>query len=65
MSQDTPLAGSFEALERAQLRAWAALSPGLKLDFFEEMVALAWRSGALTPARLALRDQARAAPATE
>lgn len=57
MSTTNPLDFSFEDTERAQLRAWAALSPGIKLDFFEEMVALAWRSGALAPERLALRDR--------
>ena len=47
----------YEALERAQLLAWAALSAREKIAFFEEMVALAWASGALRPERLALRDQ--------
>ena len=47
----------YEQLERAQLLAWAALSTRDKIDFFEEMVALAWASGALRPERLALRDQ--------
>ncbi|MEN1928440.1 hypothetical protein WCE37_05475 [Luteimonas sp. MJ250] len=32
------------------------VSAGAKIDFFEEMVELAWRSGALAPERLALRD---------
>jgi hypothetical protein len=64
MTAATPLDFSFEDAERAQLRTWAALSPGIKLDFFEEMVELAWRSGALTPERLALRDRPTT-PATE
>lgn len=55
-TQPTPQC-SFEDAERAQLRAWAGLSADVKIDFFEEMVALAWRSGALAPERLALRDQ--------
>jgi hypothetical protein len=29
---------------------------GVEIDFFEEMVKLAWHSGALAPERLALRD---------
>lgn len=37
--------------------AWARLSADVKIDFFEEMVALAYRSGALAPERLALRDK--------
>ena len=57
MTPDTPLAFGFEDAERAQLRAWARLSTTVKLDFFEEMVALAYLSGALTPERLALRDK--------
>ncbi len=56
MSTPSPLAFGFEDAERAQLRAWASLSTAAKLDFFEEMVELAWRSGALAPERLALRD---------
>ncbi|MEN1956581.1 hypothetical protein [Luteimonas changyuni] len=47
---------SFADAERAQLMAWVGLSAGVKIDFFEEMVELAWRSGALAPERLALRD---------
>lgn len=46
-----------EALERLQLQQWAALSTAAKIDFFEEMVQLAYSSGALRPERLALRDQ--------
>ena len=47
---------SFADAERAQLMAWVRLSAGAKIDFFEEMVELAWHSGALAPERLALRD---------
>lgn len=49
---------SPEALERAQLLAWAGLSTQAKIAFFKEMIELAWRSGALAPERLAMRDQA-------
>ncbi|HST44345.1 MAG TPA: hypothetical protein VLK29_03875 [Luteimonas sp.] len=56
MTSVPPLA-SFEEVERAQLMAWARLSADAKIDFFEEMVALAYQSGALAPERLALRDQ--------
>lgn len=48
---------SFEDAERAQLIEWVRLSAGAKVDFFEEMVELAYRSGALAPERLALRDR--------
>lgn len=48
---------SFEDAERAQLRAWVELDTGAKIDFFEEMIELAYHSGALAPERLALRDQ--------
>lgn len=52
------LAGvTFEDAERAQLRAWDGLSTAAKIDFFEEMIELAYRSGALSPERLALRDR--------
>lgn len=47
----------FATLERLQLRQWAVLSTAAKLDFFEEMIQLAYSSGALRPERLALRDQ--------
>jgi hypothetical protein len=47
---------TFDALERAQLRGWIGLSSGEKVEFFEEMVQLAYQSGALAPERLALRD---------
>ena len=57
MYDDTPLDYSFEDAELAQLRAWTGLSADVKIDFFEEMVELAWSSGALAPDRLALRDK--------
>jgi hypothetical protein len=47
----------FAALERLQLKQWVALSTAAKVDFFEEMIQLAYSSGALRPERLALRDQ--------
>ncbi len=47
---------SLEDIERAQLRAWVKLSTRAKIDFFEEMIELAYLSGALSPERLALRD---------
>jgi len=47
---------SFEDAERAQLRAWMKLTTRAKIDFFEEMIELAYLSGALSPERLALRD---------
>lgn len=52
----TSLEFSFADAERAQLMAWVRLSASAKIDFFEEMVELAWQSGALAPERLALRD---------
>ena len=57
MSQDRPLAFTFEDAERAQLMAWASLSTDAKIDFSEEMIELAWLGGALAPERLALRDR--------
>ncbi|MCD9031178.1 hypothetical protein LDO32_05465 [Luteimonas sp. Y-2-2-4F] len=48
----------FEDAEPAQLRAWIGLSTAAKVDFFEEMIELAYRNGALSPERLALRDRA-------
>lgn len=57
MNDGTPLDFTFEDAELAQLRMWARLSDDVKIDFFEEMVSLAWSSGALTPERLALRDK--------
>lgn len=50
-------AEAFREAERANLRVWMKLSGGQKVDFFEEMVELAYRSGALRPERLALRDK--------
>lgn len=50
------IACTFEDVARTQLLAWVGLSTGAKIDFFEEMVELAYRSGALSPERLALRD---------
>ncbi|PZQ11211.1 MAG: hypothetical protein DI564_15015 [Rhodanobacter denitrificans] len=47
---------SFEDVERAQQRAWVKLSTRAKIDFFEEMIELAYLSGALSPERLGLRD---------
>jgi hypothetical protein len=48
---------TYEDVEREQLRAWIRLSASEKIDFFEEMIELAYRSGALSPQRLALRDR--------
>lgn len=56
MNSTEPLEYTFEDAERVQLMAWVRLSASAKIDFFEEMVELAYRSGALTPERLALRD---------
>lgn len=56
-SASDPAGFTFEDAERAQLRAWIGLSTAAKIDFFEEMVELAYRSGALSPERLALRDR--------
>lgn len=55
---------SFEDAERAQLLAWVGLSAGAKIDFFEEMIELAYHSGALSPERLALRHAAPDNPPT-
>lgn len=49
-------AQAFRDAETANLQAWMKLSGGQKIDFFEEMVELAYHSGALRPERLALRD---------
>lgn len=57
MTPTESLEFSFEDAEREQLRAWMALDTGAKIDFFEEMIELAYQSGALSPERLALRDQ--------
>ncbi|MEZ0471514.1 hypothetical protein [Luteimonas salinilitoris] len=56
---------SFEDAERAQLMDWVRLSAGTKIDFFEEMVELAYRSGALAPERLALRDRQARPPSSD
>ena len=50
-------ADAFREVETANLRAWVQLSGGQKVDFFEEMIELAYLSGALRSERLALRDQ--------
>lgn len=47
---------TFADTERKQLRDWVRLSADAKIDFFEEMIELAYQSGALTAERLALRD---------
>lgn len=49
-------AEAFREAEIENLRRWARLSGGQKIDFFEEMIELAYHSGALRPERLALRD---------
>lgn len=49
-------AEAFRDAETANLRAWMKLIGGQKIDFFEDMVELAYQSGALRPERLALRD---------
>ncbi len=56
MMDEAPI--DFEALEHEQLLAWVALPVAAKVDFFEEMVEIAYLSGALSPERLALRDGA-------
>jgi len=56
--RDDLTAAAFEDAEMANLRSWMKLSGGQKVDFFEEMVELAYHSGALRPERLALRDRA-------
>ena len=53
---DDMLRYTFEDAERKQLRAWVRLPASAKIEFFEEMIELAYRSGALSPQRLALRD---------
>ncbi|MEZ5462422.1 hypothetical protein [Dokdonella sp.] len=47
---------AFRQAELENLRAWVKLSTADKVDFFEEMVELAYLSGALQPERLKLRD---------
>jgi hypothetical protein len=48
---------AFREAELTNLRGWIKLSGGQKVDFFEEMIELAYHSGALRPERLALRNQ--------
>lgn len=55
-ADDNRSAVAFRDAETANLRAWMKLSGGEKVDFFEEMIELAYQSGALRPERLALRD---------
>ncbi len=52
-------AGAFLNAETVNLRAWMKFSGGQKVDFFEEMIELAYHSGALRPERLALREKER------
>lgn len=54
---------SYADAERDQLLAWVHLDTAAKIAFFEEMLELAWRSGALAPERLALRDCPATMPA--
>lgn len=56
MDEEDRIAEAFREAERTNLRAWMRLSSGQKIDFFEEMIELAYHSGALRPERLALRD---------
>ncbi|HRO62367.1 hypothetical protein [Thermomonas sp.] len=56
MNPEAPPEGTFQQAERAQLLAWIRLGTAAKIAFFEEMVELAYLSGALAPERLALRD---------
>ncbi len=55
---------TFEDAEREHLRAWMGLSTAAKIDFFEEMIELAYQSGALSPERLALRARVPNEPPT-
>ncbi len=45
--------------ERVQLLTRMKLSTHAKIDFFEDMIELAYFGGALSPQRLALRDTER------
>lgn len=54
---DRATAEAFAEAEVANLRAWIQLSGAQKVDFFEEMIELAYKSGALRPDRLALRER--------
>jgi len=56
MKSTEPLSFSFEDAERTQLMDWVQLSADMKIDFFEEMLEIAYLSGALTPQKLALRE---------
>ncbi len=56
VDEEDRIAEAFREAERTNLRAWMRLSSGQKIDFFEEMIELAYHSGALRPERLALRD---------
>lgn len=50
---------SFQDAERNHLREGIAMSTRDKIAFFEEMLILASRSGALAPERLAVRDRVK------
>jgi hypothetical protein len=51
------LAFDFKRAEEEQLRAWLKTTTAERVAFFEEMIDLAYESGALTPERLKLRDE--------
>ena len=55
---NNPAGFTSKRLSGAQLLAWIGLSTVAKVDFFEEMFEFAYRSGALSPERLALRARA-------
>ncbi|TKS53033.1 hypothetical protein E4582_12585 [Luteimonas yindakuii] len=63
MKAHDPRVLDHAALERLQLLQWAALDASAKIDFFEEMVELAYLGGALAPERLAMRDGPPSRPA--
>lgn len=50
---------SFQGAERNHLRDGMAMSTRDKIAFFEEMLHLASRSGALAPERLVVRDRTK------
>jgi len=53
-------AEAFRDAETANLRAWMKLSGGQKIDFFEEMVELAYRRGGVAAGEVgAKRSEAR------
>jgi hypothetical protein len=56
INSEASLEFDFARAEREQLQAWIAASTDEKIAFFEEMVELAYQSGALTPDRLKLRN---------